>query len=499
MLAYLRSFFARPAANRPAVRAYRDITRTTDDNRRHWANVDYLNADGGNSPGSRRIMRARARHEADNNSYAAGMLETVANDVIGTGPRLQLLDQNEEDASAAEVAFMDWGDDIGLAGKLWIKVFAADRDGESFGVLTNSESNATPVQLDLVLYESEQFASPLPAIDDLSDGIEFDSTGRPVRYTMLKYHPGDPRGAATSAVKIPAESVVHLYRPTRAGQSRGVPKIVPALPLYAQLRRYTLAVLSAAETAANIAGVMKTQTSPVDSDSAPEPFDAVEIERNQLMFLPEGYDISQLRAEQPTTTYSQFKRELISEIARCLNMPYNVAAGDSSSYNYSSGRLDRKTYYRSQLASRKNIERRVLLPILRAWWAEARRIPDLLPESLRKLEQPPRHAWVWDGDESIDPLKDANASKALIEAGLSTWSYELAERGRDQRTVFEQLAREKAQAEKLGLNLLPSKSAPVGSEENAVDESPAEELGPGRRKAADDDSPRRGRPPGRAE
>ena len=37
----------------------------------------------------------------------------------------------------------------------------------------------------------------------------------------------------------------------RPGQARGIPDITPALPLFAQLRRFTLAVLAAAETAAD--------------------------------------------------------------------------------------------------------------------------------------------------------------------------------------------------------------------------------------------------------
>ncbi len=37
-----------------------------------------------------------------------------------------------------------------------------------------------------------------------------------------------------------------------------------------------------------------------------------------------------MHAEQPATTYAEFKREILNEIARCLNMPFNVAAGNSS-------------------------------------------------------------------------------------------------------------------------------------------------------------------------
>ena len=49
--------------------------------------------------------------------------------------------------------------------------------------------------------------------------------------------------------------------------------------------------------------------------------------------------------QKPSTTYAEFKKELLNEIARCLNMPFNVAAGNSSGYNYASGRLDHQTYF----------------------------------------------------------------------------------------------------------------------------------------------------------
>jgi capsid protein len=52
--------------------------------------------------------------------------------------------------------------------------------------------------------------------------------------------------------------VIHWFRKDRPGQNRGLPDILPALPLFAQLRRYTQAVLAAAESAANVAIFMKT-------------------------------------------------------------------------------------------------------------------------------------------------------------------------------------------------------------------------------------------------
>ena len=74
----------------PGVRARYDAARTSTENVNHWGNADALSAAAANSPQVRLKLRTRARYERDNNSYASGLVETVANDTIGTGPRLQL-------------------------------------------------------------------------------------------------------------------------------------------------------------------------------------------------------------------------------------------------------------------------------------------------------------------------------------------------------------------------------------------------------------------------
>ena len=105
---------------------------------------------------------------------------------------------------------------------------------------------------------------------------------------------------------------------------------MPALPLFAQLRRFTLAVLAAAETAADFAGILYTDAPANGEADAAEPFEPIELEKRALLTMPGGWKMSQMEAQQPSTTYAEFKHELLNEIARCLNMPYNIAAANSS-------------------------------------------------------------------------------------------------------------------------------------------------------------------------
>ena len=229
------------------VRARYDAAATTDDNRRHWANADGLSANAANSPEVRRVLRNRARYEVANNSYARGIVLTLANDVVGTGPRLQLLTDDAEANRRIEREFGGWTTAIRLAEKLRTMRSARATDGEAFALLTNNPKLPHDVQLDLKLVEAEQVTTPDPRLNATVDGIVFDAAGNPVEYHVLREHPGEVMFRRAAAFdRIPAESMLHWFRIDRPGQARGIPDITPALPLFAQLRRFTLAVLAAA-------------------------------------------------------------------------------------------------------------------------------------------------------------------------------------------------------------------------------------------------------------
>jgi capsid protein len=297
---------------------------TSDHNRRHWAHADGLSANAANSPEVRRVLRNRARYEVANNSYARGIVLTLANDVIGTGPRLQMLTADPEANRRIEHAFHQWAKSICLAEKLRTLRMAQIQDGEAFAILISNPQLPTAIQLDLRLIEADQVTTPDLQWSDsrATDGIVFDSAGNPVEYHVLRKHPGEGRGVNREADRVPAESVLHLYRTDRPGQQRGIPEITPALPLFAMLRDYSLATLDAAKAAAYYSGIIYTDAPPNGESDAVEPLDPIELDRNTLLTMPGGWKMSQLQAEQPTGTYAEFKREILNEIARCLNMPF---------------------------------------------------------------------------------------------------------------------------------------------------------------------------------
>jgi len=186
------------------------------------------------------------------------------------------------------------------------------------------------------------------------------------------------------------------------------------------------------------------------------------------VFTPEGWEPTQIKAEQPATTYDMFKREILNEIARCLNLPYNIAACNSSGYNYASGRLDHQTYFKSIRVEQAHCETVVLDRILTAWLAEAVKV-----FGLGEVDDA-THQWFWDGHEHVDPAKEANAQATRLSSNTTTLAAEYARQGKDWETELRQRAKEVALMKELRLSAAqaaPQESPERDSEEEDEDEA----------------------------
>lgn len=458
-----------------------DSADTTDENFKHWARADNLTPNMATTQGVRRTLRNRARYEKANNPYCRSLINTISSDTIGTGPRLALNIPGAPSWAVRQIesAFSNWGLAMNLADKLRIKNDAKLTDGESISLLTSNPKVEHDVKLDIRTYEADQCMTPFyDPFDPLHyDGMELDTWGNPTHYHLLKYHPGGMWWMIPWEYdRIEAKSILHWYRPDRPGQLRGIPEIASALPLFAYLRRYTLSTVAAAEIAAMLAGIMYTDQPAQDGEGqGPKLYDAIELVRGALLSLPDQWKAEQFKPNQPTSSYKEFKGEILAEIGRSVNATFNIIAGNSSGYNYSSGRLDHLIYFRSIRVERHRMRFRVLDRMFRAWLEEAMFVPGLIPDGL-----PPFSTWTWDwhwdGFESIDPLKDAQADIALLNANLTTLKELYAERGLDWEVALRQRAKEIALCNELGIPIAQSIPTPASkapsSQEDAEPEAP---------------------------
>jgi len=465
---------------RNRIQARYDAAQTTIENRKHWAAADRLSADAACNSQVRVILRSRSRYEIANNSYARGIVLTLANYIVGTGPRLQVLTENSDLNREIESKFSEWMVAVGFARKLRLMRASQTESGEVFGILATNPKIKSPVQLDVRVIEADQVATPLELLmssaQRIVDGIVFDDFDNPIFYHVLRHHPGSSafdRGFSLNEFSVvPAESVLHLFRVDRPGQSRGVPEFTSVLPLFALLRRYTLAVLGSAEQAAIPGGVIYSDA-PGEEQVVVDPMDTVELERGSWLTMPAGWKMGQIKAEQPTTVYREFKREVLNEIARCVNMPFNIAAGNSSDYNYASGRLDHQMFFRSIGVDRSRITQLVLDPVFEAWMNEAVLMGGFLPQAARLLSFKASHQWIWDGFEHVDPAKEANAQGERLKNSATTLAVEYAKSGLDWENEIRQRGRELALMREVGI---PDQSQGNRADRNSNDRQRQEEI-----------------------
>jgi len=454
------------------VRARFDAAQTTHNNQRHWFAAGNQSADAEASPSVRQTLRNRARYEISNNSYAKGIVLTLANDTIGTGPRLQMLTDHEGFNRRIERDFMMWSTAIGLPEKLRTMRMARCQDGEAFSIMGTNPTVPHNIQLDLMLIEADQVTSGFGiSLDEREvDGIIMDDFGNPKSYRVLKYHPGGTQFSRyDDSMTIPSRSMLHCFRMDRPGQHRGVPELTPALPIFSQLRRFTLAVLSAAEAAADFAGILYTDAPANGEADDVDPMAMIELERNMLVTMPGGWKMAQLDPKQPATTYAEYVDKLIDEAVRCILMPANIAKGNSSGYNYASGRLDHQTYFKSIRVDQSFIASTILDRLLQAWLREYFLI-NPYPEYAHTWLPP--HTWFWDGLMHVDPLKEAKAQAAHLENNTTTLANEYALQGKDWETELRQRAREKKLMQELGLTemeALPKSKSSNNQEEDGMD------------------------------
>ncbi len=434
------------------VRGSFDAAQTTNWNKAHWANADALSPNAAVSSAVRKTVRERARYEVANNTYARGIVNTLANWTIGYGPRLQLLPTDDstglnESAQRIEARFAEWAEAVNLARKLWTARVSKAVDGESFAQLVTNTLLPCEVKLDLRLFECDLCSTPnfttYALKKNVTDGIVYDEAcNQPVEYHILRNHPGnDYGGSLLDFDRVPARHIIHLFRADRPGQFRGVSELMAALPLFAQLRRYTVAVLGAAESAADWAIILKTNAAANEEADALEALDEIELTPRMMTTAPFGWEPVQMRAEQPSTGYGDFKHEILNEIGRVLDVPYNIAAMNSKEYNMASGRLDHQSFFRNVQLEQRGIERDAMnARILPAWMREDRLLhPEDYPGSVAY-----RSTWYWaPGYVHVDPQKDANAQDTRLKNDSTTYAREYASSGCDYEAEFRQGHRER--------------------------------------------------------
>lgn len=192
---------------------------------------------------SKGAILSRARQAARNDPWAGTYLDRSVSNGIGTGvqmkPRWGTDQQREADAKLwkRSLPYMDADgvvDFYGLQALAWREW---KESGEVFvRIRSRRPEDGLPVPVQFQMIESEQCPSDMNQLasngNEIRCGIEFNKIGRRVAYWFYPKHPGEvlfSNAGTNQPVRVPAEQVLHLYKPLRAGMIRGVPDLASVL------------------------------------------------------------------------------------------------------------------------------------------------------------------------------------------------------------------------------------------------------------------------------
>lgn len=438
----------------------------------------------------------RARHLARNAGYAKKAVKVWTAAVAGTGITPTAAYKAGRVRRAIHQLFTDWTDEAdadeltdfyGLQNRVGREVFIA---GECFVRLRDRRpSDGLTVPLQLQLIPSEM--CPLDRNEDLGGGamirhgIEFSPIGKRVAYHFLRRHPQDPAPggtfSATETVRVPAESVLHIYDPVDAGQIRGVSHLVAAIIKLFMLDQYDDAELDRKKIAALFAGFV---TSDAPDDQQPlvgglpgglaEEDDLMPLEPGTMQRLRPGEKIDFSEPADVGGGYEAFQYRTLLQVAASADVPYAYLTGDMSKANYSALRGAVLEFKRCVEQFQHGVMVFLFCRLVwRAWMDRAVMAGALnLPGYETRFRDYRRVSWLPPKWDWVDPMKDAQAEVVQIENGLKSRTQAVAERGYDIDELDEQIAADKAREKRLGLEFGKKAQAPAPIAAPADDAAP---------------------------
>lgn len=336
-------------------------------------------------------------------------------------------------------------------------------------------------------------------------GVEFDKIGRRVAYHFYRELPGDqytfPNVTGNSKYRVPASEVLHLFRPIRAGQIRGVPHTLSGMVTLAMLDLYDDAELERKRVAALFGAFVKKSAEAADDEV--NPFDDgtggtahdnsevvmdFDLEPGAVIQLPEGYDVQFAEPADVGGAYEMFQLRMLLRAAAGFGVPYADMTGDLRQTSYGSIRAGLVAFRRRIEAMQHQVLAFQFCRVVWSrWFKEAMRVRAIdgitataftaAPELFTVVKWiPPK--WEW-----VDPLKDRQAEKLAVDSGFKPRSDVVEAEGYDPEENDRRIKQDQERAKELGLQFVTLKTEVIISPSD--DEFEQEDTGAPARTGAD--------------
>lgn len=426
------------------------------------------------------LLRSRSHDVIRKNGWASTGIDEHAAHVVGTGITPRFGHPDKAIREKQQKLFAQWTEESDADGLLDFYgqqdlAFRAIREGGE--VLARlrprrpGDMDTVPLQIQLLEPEHLPLRDNrvLPSGNQVRAGVEFDAIGSRVAYHMYASHPGDA-GLTSNSLEIkrvPASSILHMFRPLRPGQVRGEPGLAKALLKLFAMDQYDDATVEACKVAAMYVGFI-TEMDDSDplpgntsvglsdgSETAPPGVEFGELEPGTFQKLKQNESMVFSNPPGVGPTYDPFMRRQLQAIAKMLGLPYHVLSGDPSGLSFSSMRGEEINFRRrSQQWQFFVLIHQLCRPVGRAWMDAA-----VLAGHFSAADYAKNRAdyldikWLPAKWEWVDPLVDIKAVILAIRAGLISRAQAVSELGYDVEQIDAEIARDNARADGLGIVL----------------------------------------------
>lgn len=421
-------------------------------------------------------LRALARNLEQNHDLARGGLTTLVNNIIGPNgigvepqPRRADGTIHDEYAKALREAYRDWclNPEVThrhhfskvqrMVARTWI------RDGEQFSQRLMGPvpllDHGTEVPYSLELMEADMVPMDYHEIENgIQQGIERNAWGRPTGYWVYKEFPNGVNWLrGTYAMKrIPADRMLHIASIDRIGQMRGVSSFASVLTRLEDIKDYEESERIAAKVAASLTAYIKKGNP--DNYGNPEYGNADPAAPRQIGMAPgmiidtliPGEEIGMIDSNRPNPNLITFRSGQLRAVAAGLGTSYSSLARDYSG-TYSAQRQELVEQWIHYAVLTDEFVGQFVQPV----WQDFVKVANL-----SGVVPMPKDVVASTADDAlfigqsmpwIDPLKEAQAWLALVQAGFASEVEVMRRRGVNPRDVLAQIEKHRKDAEEKGL------------------------------------------------
>lgn len=409
-------------------------------------------------------LRQISRHLEENHDLTVAIFDDLVNNTIGAGIQVAPMVRRADGSLATEVndRLTDlWGEfatepettrEHGWEQVERMVARCTFRDGEIFIQKVEDKGGyryPTPVRLALELLEADLI--PMQAKDDSKNilhGIQTSDWNEPLAYFAFKDHPGNPLRTTIPNIsdlkRMDAKDILHLKFSRRLRQRRGVPIIHAVINRLRDIKDYEESERIAAKVAADFTWFIEksSETTAVMPPAGSNEPRNLQMQAGMGFELLPGEKVGTISHDRPNTALVNFREAMLRAVAGGTGTRFSSIARN---YNgtYSAQRqelVEGAIAYRAHFAY---FVRRFHRPV----WARfvyqagaAGLLRDLRqkydPRTVNRVDfRAPALPW-------IDPSKEADAWRTLVEAGLESRQEIMRQRNRDPQKVWEELEEE---------------------------------------------------------